>query len=160
MIRAKPLKSPKPDFLTGQSCFLSPNWFYQCEHPLLSQLYLCIGSITLGIYNLYPSNKQCMLNKGSYSIHEEEVKETLSYGTGWTLGECNWSCTPAYVQQHPSPEEGKTTCRGGLQYPIPNESLYVSGKLPTCPSSKPTSTLTSHLGLNVGLGEEQVGRNV
>ena len=88
-----------------------------------------------------------MLNKGSYSIHEEEVKETLSYGTGWTLGECNWSCTPAYVQQHPSPEEGKTTWRGGLQYPIPNESLYVSGKLPTCPSSKPTSTLTSHLGL-------------
>ena len=32
-------------------------------------------------------------------------------------------------------------------------SLFVSGKLPTYPSPKPTSTLTSHLGQNVGLGE-------
>ena len=32
-------------------------------------------------------------------------------------------------------------------------SLYVSGKLPTYPSPKPTSTLTSLLGQNVGLGE-------
>ena len=30
---------------------------------------------------------------------------------------------------------------------------YVSGKLPTYPSPKPTLTLTSHLGQNVGLGE-------
>ena len=30
---------------------------------------------------------------------------------------------------------------------------YVSGKLPTYPSLKPTLTLTSHLGQNVGLGE-------
>ena len=36
-------------------------------------------------------------------------------------------------------------------------SLYVSGKLPTYPSSTPTSTLTSHLGHNVSLGEGQVG---
>ena len=33
-------------------------------------------------------------------------------------------------------------------------SLYVSGKLPTYPSPKPTLNLTSHLGQNVGLGEE------
>ena len=32
-------------------------------------------------------------------------------------------------------------------------SLYDSGKLPTYPSPKPTSTLTSLLGQNVGLGE-------
>ena len=32
-------------------------------------------------------------------------------------------------------------------------SLYVSGKLPTYPSPKPTLTLTSHLGQNDGLGE-------
>ena len=32
-------------------------------------------------------------------------------------------------------------------------SLYVSEKLPTHPSPKPTLTLTSHLGQNVGLGE-------
>ena len=32
-------------------------------------------------------------------------------------------------------------------------SLYVSGKLPTYPSPKPTLTLTFHLGENVGLGE-------
>ena len=32
-------------------------------------------------------------------------------------------------------------------------SLYVSGKLPTYPSPKPTLTLTSHLGQNIGLGE-------
>ena len=32
-------------------------------------------------------------------------------------------------------------------------SFYVSGKLPTYPSPKPTSTLTSHLEQNVGLGE-------
>ena len=31
------------------------------------------------------------------------------------------------------------------------------GKLPTYPSPKPTLTLTSHLGQNVGLGEGQVG---
>ena len=34
-----------------------------------------------------------------------------------------------------------------------NGSLYVYGKLPTYPSLKPTSALTSHLGQNVGLGE-------
>ena len=32
-------------------------------------------------------------------------------------------------------------------------SLYVYGKLPIYPSPKPTSTLSSHLGQNVGLGE-------
>ena len=32
-------------------------------------------------------------------------------------------------------------------------SLYVSGKLPTYPSPKPTLPLTSQLGQNVGLGE-------
>ena len=32
-------------------------------------------------------------------------------------------------------------------------ALHVSGKLPTYPSLKPTLTLTSHLGQNVGLGE-------
>ena len=30
-------------------------------------------------------------------------------------------------------------------------SLFVSGKLPTYPSPKPTLTLTCHLGQNVGL---------
>ena len=32
-------------------------------------------------------------------------------------------------------------------------SLYLAEKLPTYPSPKPTFTLTSHLGQNVGLGE-------
>ena len=36
-------------------------------------------------------------------------------------------------------------------------SLYVSGKLPTYSSPRPTLTLTSHLGQNFGLGEESVG---
>ena len=36
-------------------------------------------------------------------------------------------------------------------------SLYVSRKLPTYPSPKPTLTLTSHLGQNVGLEEGKVG---
>ena len=36
-------------------------------------------------------------------------------------------------------------------------SLHVSRKLPTYPSPKPTITLTSHLGQNVGLGEGKVG---
>ena len=36
-------------------------------------------------------------------------------------------------------------------------SLYVSGKLPTYPSPKPTLTLSSHLGQNVVLGEGLVG---
>ena len=31
--------------------------------------------------------------------------------------------------------------------------ICVSGKLPTYPSPKPTLTLTSHLGQNVGFGE-------
>ena len=38
-----------------------------------------------------------------------------------------------------------------------NGSLYVSGKLPTYPSPKPTSTLISHVGQNVGLSEGWVG---
>ena len=37
-------------------------------------------------------------------------------------------------------------------YTIEN-SLLVSGKLPTYPSPKPTLTLTFHLRQNVGLGE-------
>ena len=40
--------------------------------------------------------------------------------------------------------------RGGGSKP------YISGKLPTYPSPKPTLTLASHLCHNVGLGEEQV----
>ena len=31
--------------------------------------------------------------------------------------------------------------------------IWVSGKLPTYPSPKPTLTLTSHLGQNIGFGE-------
>ena len=41
----------------------------------------------------------------------------------------------------------------GSNAPQENESLHVSGKLPTYLSSKPTLTLTSHLGQNVGLRE-------
>ena len=37
--------------------------------------------------------------------------------------------------------------------------LYVSGKLPTYPSPKPTLTLTSHLRQNGGLAEGLVGRS-
>ena len=37
-----------------------------------------------------------------------------------------------------------------------NGSLYISGKLPTYSSPKPTLTLTSHLWKNVGLGEGYV----
>ena len=33
---------------------------------------------------------------------------------------------------------------------------FNSGKLPTYPSLKPTLTLTSHLGQNVGFGEGKV----
>ena len=40
---------------------------------------------------------------------------------------------------------------------IPQESLYVSGKLHTYPSPKPTLSLTSHLRQNVTLGEGWVG---
>ena len=36
-------------------------------------------------------------------------------------------------------------------------SIQVSGKLPTYPSPKPTLSLSSHLGQNVGLGEGQAG---
>ena len=35
----------------------------------------------------------------------------------------------------------------------PFGSLYVSGKLPTYPSPKPSLTLSSFLGQNVGLGD-------
>ena len=37
--------------------------------------------------------------------------------------------------------------------PNKGESIQVSEKMPTYPSPKPTLTLTSHLGQNVGLGE-------
>ena len=36
---------------------------------------------------------------------------------------------------------------------IVENSLFVSGKLPTYPSPNPTLTLTSHLRQNVGLGK-------
>ena len=39
----------------------------------------------------------------------------------------------------------------GLRY-MKGYVFYVSGKLPTYLSPKPTLTLTSHLGQNVGLG--------
>ena len=42
---------------------------------------------------------------------------------------------------------------GGTPPPRIPGSLYVSGKLPTYPSPKPTLTLTSHLRQSVGLGE-------
>ena len=38
-----------------------------------------------------------------------------------------------------------------------NGSLYISGKLPTYPSPKPTLTIISHLGKNVGLRVGYVG---
>ena len=41
----------------------------------------------------------------------------------------------------------------GSNTPQENESLRVLMKLLTYPSSKPTLTLTSHLGKNVGLRE-------
>ena len=34
-----------------------------------------------------------------------------------------------------------------------HDPKYASGKLPTYPSPKPTLTLTSHIGQNVGVGE-------
>ena len=43
-----------------------------------------------------------------------------------------------------------------LQLPVNGRmagSFYVSMKLPTYPSPKPTLTLSSYLGQNVGLGE-------
>ena len=45
--------------------------------------------------------------------------------------------------------------------PPERETFFVitrfnSGKLPTYPSLKPTLTLTSHLGQNVGFGEGKV----
>ena len=38
------------------------------------------------------------------------------------------------------------------RYEINFASFYVSGKLLTYPSPKPTLTLTSHVGQNAGLG--------
>ena len=38
-------------------------------------------------------------------------------------------------------------------YPLTFGSVYVSAKLPTYPFPKPTLTLSSYLGQNVGLGE-------
>ena len=49
----------------------------------------------------------------------------------------------------------KVKCQIIMMPPVWPEvwSLYLSGQLPTYPSPKPTLTLTSHLGQNVGLGE-------
>ena len=49
-----------------------------------------------------------------------------------------------------------TTSNHEPQYTVPYAvlgSIKVSEKLPTYPSLKPTSSLSSHLGQNVGLGE-------
>ena len=40
-----------------------------------------------------------------------------------------------------------------LFFPRKGGSLYLSRKLPTHPSPKPTLTLSFHLGQNLGLGE-------
>ena len=54
--------------------------------------------------------------------------------------------------------------RGNQKLQVPyvkkNGSLYVSGKLPTYPSSKPTLTRTSHLGQNVSIGEGQLSKTM
>ena len=53
-----------------------------------------------------------------------------------------------------APEMAAVERTGGYDLKVRNfESFNVSGKLPSYPSPKPTLTLTSHLGQNVGLGE-------
>ena len=59
---------------------------------------------------------------------------------------------PKYVNKAKKGDQVVMSHRGS-KAPQENESLHVFMKLPTYPSSKPTLTLTSHLGKNVGLRE-------
>ena len=59
---------------------------------------------------------------------------------------------PKYVNKAKKCDQ-VVTSHMGSNAPHENESLHVSGKLPTYLSSKPTLTLTSHLGQNFGLRE-------
>ena len=63
----------------------------------------------------------------------------LSKNSRWKIWQC-W-------------KKKATTCGTKRELETILGSLYISGKLPTYPSPKPTLTLTSHLGKNVCLGE-------
>ena len=58
-----------PNLLTSQPCFLSWNWFFECEHPFINKPMVLTESAVpstrpLGLgWKLYPSNMQRMLNK-------------------------------------------------------------------------------------------------
>ena len=65
----KSLKSPQPNFWTSQSCFLSSNWFFECEHPFIDKPMVITEPVAVGVRvlglgsKLYPSNMPHMLNK-------------------------------------------------------------------------------------------------
>ena len=69
--RVKPLKSPKSElrFWCIQSCSLSSNWLFECEHPFIDKLMVISKPVVpsarlLGLgSNHYLSKKQRMLNK-------------------------------------------------------------------------------------------------
>ena len=62
-------RSCSKNFSTTQSCFLSSNWFFECEHSLINKLMVTTEAavpwtrlLGLGL-KLYPSNLERMLNK-------------------------------------------------------------------------------------------------
>ena len=73
-------------------------------------------------------------------------------GVQWCLSLSDAIGFPKYVNKAKKCDQ-VVTSHMGSNAPHENESFHVSGKLPTYLSSKPTLTLTSHLGQNFGLRE-------
>ena len=99
----KPLRSPQQNISTSQSCFLSSNWFFECEHlfidkPMVITEPVAVGVLVLGLGSkLYPSNMPRMLNKDPARFKQslsrgreiEQTKERLAGRVGFSLNPLN-----------------------------------------------------------------------
>ena len=81
-----------------------------------------------------------------YDAFQTEWRESLDFQMAISGFHVQMVSTPRY-----SLRRGVTVIEVGVVRNL--GTLYVSGKLPTYPSLKPTLTLAFHLGQNVGLGE-------
>ena len=95
-----------------------------------------------------PQPVEITLTYSQIFIKDNQVIRAVTKSRGPGIFPCYYACEPIGLIGN----KRKTKPKVLPCCTIPR-SVYVSGKLPTYPSPKPTLTLTSHLGQNVGLGE-------
>ena len=95
-----------------------------------------------------PQPVEITLTYSQIFIKDNQVVRAVTKSRGPGIFPCYYACEPIGLIGNKRKTKPKVLpCCTILR------SVYVSGKLPTYPSPKPTLTLTSHLGQNVGLGE-------